>query len=86
MLAALPGVNAVDVLDTDAELSRFALSMADARAAAPAVAQAISARGWALFGLEPERRDLEALFRAVSGTATPSNTDSVQTDQEAVHV
>jgi ABC-2 type transport system ATP-binding protein len=91
MLAALPGVGAVTLLDTDAGRRRFALTVADARSAAPAVARAVGAQGWDLFGLEPERRDLEALFRAISGAPGPSATPSAspsaaQPSQEAVHV
>ncbi len=83
MLGALPGVNAVTLLDSDAEQHRFALTVADAGAAAPAVARAVGAHGWDLFALEPERRDLEALFRAVSDSAAISGTAA---PKEAAHV
>ncbi|WP_295455372.1 ATP-binding cassette domain-containing protein [uncultured Thiodictyon sp.] len=83
MLAALPGVSAATLLDTDAACHRFALTLADAQAAAPGVARAVAARGWDLFALEPERRDLEALFRAISESAqlTP-----IAAPKEAAHV
>jgi ABC-2 type transport system ATP-binding protein len=93
MLGALPGVSAVTPIGDDAERSRFALTLAEAegiQAAAPAVARAIGARGWDLYALEPERRDLEALFRAVSDAAlSPSGaplTPSKSAPKEAARV
>ncbi|AUB80231.1 ABC transporter ATP-binding protein [Candidatus Thiodictyon syntrophicum] len=83
MLGALPGVSGVTLLDSDAQRHRFALTVADAGAAAPAVARAVGAQGWDLFALEPERRDLEALFRAVSDSAALTGTAA---PTEAVHV
>ena len=83
MLGGLPGVSGVTLLDSDAEQHRFALTVADAGAAAPAVARAVGAHGWDLFALEPERRDLEALFRAVSDSAALSGTAA---PKEAAHV
>jgi ABC-2 type transport system ATP-binding protein len=74
VLAGLAGISAVTRLDADGERRRFALETADVQAAAPVVARAVGAQGWDLFGLEPERRDLEALFGAVTGT------------EDAVHV
>lgn len=85
VLAALPGVTAVELLDEESGRRRFALSLEGAGAAAPAIARAIGARDWDLFGLEPERRDLEALFRAVSGAAA-SAADPAKTFKEAAHV
>ncbi|NEX20312.1 ATP-binding cassette domain-containing protein [Thiorhodococcus mannitoliphagus] len=66
ILAKLAGVSSVSVLDADAGLRRFALETADLRATSPLVAQAVSQQGWPLYGLEPERQDLEALFGAVT--------------------
>lgn len=66
VLAALAGIAEATLLDQDGELRRFALETSDPRATAPAVAQAVSRHGWALYGLEPERHDLEALFGAVT--------------------
>jgi len=83
MLGALPGVTGVTLLDSDAQRHRFALTVAEASAAAPAVARAVGARGWDLFALEPERRDLEALFRAVSDAAALT---SPAAPTEAAHV
>lgn len=65
-LSALTGVAGVTLLDQDGDLRRFALETTDPRGTAPAVAQTISQRGWSLYGLEPERQDLEALFGAVT--------------------
>lgn len=66
ILSGLDGVSGVTLLDEDAGLRRFALETDDLRAASPLVAQAIGAQGWPLYGLEPERQDLEALFGAVT--------------------
>jgi ABC-2 type transport system ATP-binding protein len=86
VLSALPGVSGVELVDEAAGRHCFALSLEDAAAAAPAVARAMADQGWNLFGLEPERRDLEALFRAVSGAATPADAPSAQTVTETAHV
>jgi ABC-2 type transport system ATP-binding protein len=82
LLAALPGVAAVEAVDEEQGRQRLALTVEDARAWAPRVARAIADRGWDLFGLEPERRDLEALFRTIS-EAGPAGTDP---DREDAHV
>jgi ABC-2 type transport system ATP-binding protein len=82
-LAALPGVSAATPLDDEGGRHRLALTVEDARAAAPAVARAIAERGWDLYGLEPERRDLEALFRAISETGAAAD---AATAAEAAHV
>jgi ABC-2 type transport system ATP-binding protein len=44
----------------------YALGTADASALAPRIARLINENGWSLYRLEPERHDLEALFKAVS--------------------
>ncbi len=67
-LAAIEGVAGVDLVSDDGERRCFALQIEDPRAAAPRVARAVTALGWDLYLLEPERRDLEALFGAVSGS------------------
>jgi ABC-2 type transport system ATP-binding protein len=93
ILAALPGIDAVTLLDSDEERHRFALTVTDAQGAAPSIARAVGAKGWDLFALEPERHDLEALFRAVNDSATlspiaagaaPRSTPGIA--QEAAHV
>jgi ABC-2 type transport system ATP-binding protein len=66
-LRGLDGVTGVDQLDDDGPHSRYALHAVDPVAVAPGVARSIAERGWALYSLEQERRDLEALFAAVSG-------------------
>jgi ABC-2 type transport system ATP-binding protein len=83
VLASIPGVTAVTPIDEEGGHRRLALTVEDARAAAPAAARAIAERGWNLFGLEPERRDLEALFRAISEAGTAAD---LQTAQGAAHV
>jgi ABC-2 type transport system ATP-binding protein len=65
-LAGLTGITGMSLLEQDGDLRCFALETADLRAAAPLVAQTINQQGWALYGLEPERHDLEALFGAVT--------------------
>ncbi len=66
VLAGLSGITGITLLDRDGGLNRFALETADLRASSPIVAQAVSERGWPLYGLEAERQDLEALFGAVT--------------------
>lgn len=66
LLTAIPGVTAVTTLGAEQGLTYFAVSTADPRALAPLVAKAVAERDWALYGLEPERRDLEDLFGAVT--------------------
>ena len=65
-LSGLSGIDGIRLLEQDGELRRFALETADLRTAAPLVAQTVGQRGWPLYGLEPERHDLEALFGAVT--------------------
>ena len=83
LLASIPGVTAVTPIDEEGGHRRFALTVEDARAAAPAAARAIAERGWDLYGLEPERRDLEALFRAISDAGAAADSQAVQ---ETAHV
>jgi ABC-2 type transport system ATP-binding protein len=90
ILAVVPGVSGVSLLEDDGARRRFALEGGDARALAPAVARAVSGAGWDLFALEPERRDLEALFGAISegdlpADATPRSRAAAR-DEEAAHV
>lgn len=84
MLAALPGVESVTLSEDTGEQRSYALTLAEPVSAAPAVARAVAERGWALYALAPERRDLEALFGAVSGhdQLTAASADST----EASHV
>ena len=85
----IDGISGVSHLGDDGVRRRYALAAADPTAAAPRVAHAVAARGWALYGLEPERRDLEALFGAVSSgepgerMAQPA---ADATTREAAHV
>ena len=76
-LGGLSGVTAVTHLDDDGLRRRYALTTADPTAAAPLVALTVAESGWPLYALEAERRDLEALFGAVSGGMT---------SQEPAHV
>ena len=77
-LKGLDGLTGVSHLDDDGARRRYALATEDPAALAPSVARAVAERGWALYGLETERRDLEALFGAVSGASAPAG--------EAAHV
>ena len=69
LIGAVDGVTDVIHLDDDGVRRRYAIATLDPAAIAPRVAAAAAARGWALYALEQERRDLEALFGAVSGAA-----------------
>jgi ABC-2 type transport system ATP-binding protein len=66
VLGALDEVEAVTHLDDNGVRRRFALTTADPERLAPRVAHVVAQRGWGLYGLAPERRDLEALFGAVA--------------------
>ncbi|MGB5833132.1 MAG: ATP-binding cassette domain-containing protein [Thiohalocapsa sp.] len=72
MLGCLDGITAVAHLDDQGLRRRYALSAEDPAAVAPRIANAVATRGWALYGLEQERRDLEALFGAVSSAPSDS--------------
>jgi len=65
-LTALDPVTAVEPVESPDSRYRYALKTADPAAAAPLVARAVSKAGWDLYGLQPEVRDLETLFGAVS--------------------
>jgi len=67
MLMDLDPVTAVEPVEGPADgRYRYALETADPAAAVPLVARAVSKAGWDLYGLQPEVRDLETLFGAVS--------------------
>ena len=66
VLSGVTGIAGATLLDRDGDLRRYALETTDPRAAAPAVARTVSDHHWSLFGLAPERQDLEALFGAVT--------------------
>lgn len=65
-LMALEPVTAVEPMGTPDGRYRYALDTPDPTGAAPLVARAVGAAGWDMYGLEPEVRDLESLFGAVS--------------------
>lgn len=66
MLMGLDPVTTVEHLGTLDGRCHYALDTADPAGTASLVARAVSAAGWDLYGLQPEVRDLEALFGAVS--------------------
>jgi len=73
VLGAVDGVNAVSPLGDEAALRHFALQTPDPIQLAPRIARIAAERGWGLYTLTPERRDLEALFGAVaSGEQIPT--------------
>jgi len=87
-LGALDGVLDVTHLDDDGIRRRFAVSAAKPGELAPRVAHLAAERGWALYGLEPERQDLEALFGAVSGEQpepAPPPPAAARTAEAAAH-
>jgi ABC-2 type transport system ATP-binding protein len=65
-LAGLDAVTAVEHLGTRDGHHRYALDTDDPDQTAPQVARALGTAGWNLYGLQPEVRDLETLFGAVS--------------------
>ena len=66
VLTAIDGVNAVEEWTVDGGKHCFALGAAEPQAIGPSVARAVAENGWDLYGLAPERRDLEDLFGAVT--------------------
>ncbi len=65
-LMALDPVTAVESVGSLDGRYRYALDTADPAATAPVVARAVGTVGWDLYGLQPEVRDLETLFSAIS--------------------
>ncbi|MCG6941605.1 MAG: ABC transporter ATP-binding protein [Thiohalocapsa sp.] len=66
LLAELPGISAVSHVGDEDGRRGYALTTDDPDAAAPRVAAAVTGQGWALYGLERERYDLEALFGQIA--------------------
>ena len=83
VLGGVDGVTDVIHLGDDGLRRRYALSTADPIALAPRIASDLAARGWALYGLEQERRDLEALFGAVSGGSEVLETAGAAAEETA---
>ncbi len=69
-LAGVAGVEAVETRGEERGQRRYALQAAEE--VAPAVADALAAAGLKLYALQPERRDLEAVFAEVNGAAMPA--------------
>ena len=70
LLCSLQAITQVDCLPADNGRARFALSgLQPAGDLAPAVAAAVIGRGWNLYGLEPESRNLEKLFSEINVAA-----------------
>ena len=66
----LNGITQVDCLPAENGRACFALSgLQPARELAPAVAAAVIGRGWNLYGLEPESRNLEKIFSEINMAA-----------------
>jgi ABC-2 type transport system ATP-binding protein len=89
LLGGLPGVSAVDHIGDEGIRRDYALTTEDPNAAAPRVAAAVAERGWALYGLERERHDLEALFGQIveqAADAAPSADGAAAEAEEAAHV
>ncbi len=92
LLGGVEGVTGVEHAGDDGIRRSYALTTDDPSGVAPEVAAAVAAKGWALYALEQERHDLEALFGSVSGVtsgaqppADPSG-GSAHATREAVHV
>jgi gliding motility-associated transport system ATP-binding protein len=75
VLGGVEGVSAVRHVEAVDGVHRYALDTADPSAAAPQVARAVMDGGLRLFGLEPERRDLETVFGEINS----------QRSEEAAH-
>ncbi len=69
-LRSVSGVSQVERLGSAAGQHSFAvLASDDAAALAPAVARCVHEAGWSLYKLEPETRDLEAVYAEVNAAA-----------------
>jgi len=69
-LANVSGVSRVESLGESAGRHRYAvLADDDAAALAPSIARRIHEAGWSLYKLEPETRDLEAVYAEVNAAA-----------------
>jgi hypothetical protein len=85
LLDGLPGVTAWQGPEPQGIHQCYALDTTDLNLAAPSVARAVADAGWPLYGLRPEGRDLETLFREVNLDATGPAGYGPQV-QEAAHV
>jgi len=65
-LMDLDPVTAVEPVESLDGRYYYALDTTDPTATAPVVARAVGTSGWDLYGLQPEVRDLETLFGAIS--------------------
>jgi ABC-2 type transport system ATP-binding protein len=66
----LEGVTQVDRLSAEGGQACFALTgTSPARELAPVIANAVISRGWNLYGLEPESRNLEKIFSEINMAA-----------------
>ncbi len=66
----LEGVTQVDQLSAENGQACFALTgTSSARELAPVIANAVISRGWPLYGLEPEARNLEKIFSEINMAA-----------------
>lgn len=86
-LSAAPGVGRVEERASDDDQRHYVVEAGPALA--PVVARAVQAAGLNLYGLQLERRDLEAVFAEVNAAApTPYSSPkptAPQTRQEAAH-
>jgi len=66
MLQRLSAVTGIEPISDSGTHQAYLVDTDDAVTTAPLIARAVADAGWDLFGLEPERHDLEALFGAVN--------------------
>jgi len=69
LLGSLDGVKGVETVLEPGVGHRYTLDLHGTQAlsdTAPLVADRVTSRGWKLFALQPERRDLETIFGEIS--------------------
>jgi ABC-2 type transport system ATP-binding protein len=70
LLSGIAGIEGAEHLDTDRDRRRYALTLGagsdDPASLAPAVVRTLLDAGHALYGLEPEHHDLEAVFGEIN--------------------
>ena len=69
LLKSLEGVKSVETMQVQGVGHRYALDLSGAQElsdTAPLVADRVATKGWKLYALQPERRDLETIFGEIS--------------------
>jgi ABC-2 type transport system ATP-binding protein len=85
LLGAQPGITGIAHVGDEGNRRSYALSTADPTAAAPQIAAAVAAKGWALYALERERHELETVFGRIADDLPASVAASGSARAEVAH-